>query len=73
MKQIKITFLEGENPNLMITITVNLMLKIMIIKIYEWIAKIRTLQQTCVVIKTIIIEIRKILIITKITINNSNL
>ena len=73
MKQIKITFLEGENPNLMITITVNLMLKIMIIKIYEWIAKIRTLQQTCVVIKTIIIEIIKILIITKITINNSNL
>ena len=73
MKQIKITFLEGENPNLMITITVNLMLKIMIIKIYEWIAKIRTLQQTCVVIKTIIIEIIKILIMTKITINNSNL
>ena len=73
MKQIKITFLEGENPNLMITITVNLMLKIMIIKIYEWIAKIRTLQQTCVVIETIIIEIIKILIITKITINNSNL
>ena len=73
MKQIKITFLEGENPNLMITITVNLMLKIMIIKIYEWIAKIRTLQQTCVVIKTIIIEIIKILIITKITIKNSNL
>ena len=73
MKQIKITFLEGENPNLMITITVNLMLKIMIIKIYEWIAKIRTLQQTCVVIKTIIIEIIKILIITKIIINNSNL
>ena len=73
MKQIKITFLEGENPTLMITITVNLMLKTMIIKIYEWIAKIRTLQQTCVVIKTIIIEIIKILIITKITINNSNL
>ena len=73
MKQIKITFLEGENPTLMITITVNLMLKTMIIKIYEWIAKIRTLQQTCVVIKTIIIEIIKILIITKIIINNSNL
>ena len=73
MKQIKITFLEGENPTLMITITVNLMLKTMIIKIYEWIAKIRKLQQTCVVIKTIIIEIIKILIITKIIINNSNL
>ena len=57
----------------MITITVNLMLKIMIIKIYERIAKIRTLQQTCVVIKTIIIEIIKILIITKLIINNSNL
>ena len=73
MKQIKITFLEGENPTLMITITVNLMLKIMIIKIYEWIAKMRTMQQTCVVIKTIIIEIIKILIITKLIINNSNL
>ena len=73
MKQIKITFLEGENPTLMITITVNLMLKIMIIKIYEWIAKMRTMQQTCVVIKTIIIQIIKILIITKLIINNSNL
>ena len=66
----------------MIILTVNLMIKVMVInknKIKEWITKIITVLPTCLVIKTTIIAILTILIvivmiITEIIItNNSNL
>ena len=47
----------------MIMITVTLIIKVMIIKINTWIPKVIKLQ-TCVVIRTTIIEIIKILVTT---------